>query len=51
MFYKFPFGYFAVVYSDVKIAVWMRANPGLETDLRPVPPVIGQRQQDSLIAF
>src|SRR5687768_18165824 len=44
-------GDLAVVDSQVESALGVRAHPRLVADCRALPPVIGQRQQHSFVAF
>jgi hypothetical protein len=43
--------YLAVVYTDGKATTRIRANPGFIHYARTLPPVIGERQEHSLIAL
>jgi hypothetical protein len=51
VFDKFSFGHFAVIDPDIIIAVRVGANPGLVSNFGSLPPIIGQGQQQPLIAF
>jgi hypothetical protein len=48
---SFSFGHLSIVNPDIKPAFWITTDPGLISDFRTLPTIIGQRQQEPFGTF